>query len=244
MLLLTVVAIVFVAALVHSTLGFGTALVAMPMLVALLDVNVATPLVGLTMLTTIALLLVRTWRDLDVRSALHLLVASIPGIPLGLLVLRYAPQDAFRAGLGILLIAIGLYNLRSSVLPRLEHIRWAHLFGFLSGVLGSAYNVNAAPVAVYGILRRWPPEGFRATLQGYFFPSTLLIVGSHALAGLWTGDVFGFYLPAVPAIIVAVFLGRIIGARIAPARFQRVLYVALLAFGLMLLVSPILAAVY
>ena len=100
MLLLTVVAIVFVAALVHSTLGFGTALVAMPMLVALLDVNVATPLVGLTMLTTIALLLVRTWRDLDVRAALHLLVASIPGIPLGLLVLRYAPQDAFRAGLG------------------------------------------------------------------------------------------------------------------------------------------------
>ena len=130
MLLLTVVAIVFVAALVHSTLGFGTALVAMPMLVALLDVNVATPLVGLTMLTTIALLLVRTWRDLDVRAALHLLVASIPGIPLGLLVLRYAPQDAFRAGLGILLIAIGLYNLRTSVLPRLEHIRWAHVFGF------------------------------------------------------------------------------------------------------------------
>ena len=33
---------------------------------------------------------------------------------------------AFRAGLGILLIAIGLYNLRTSVLPRLEHIRWAH----------------------------------------------------------------------------------------------------------------------
>ena len=241
MLLLTVVAIVFVAALVHSTLGFGTALVAMPMLVTILDVEVATPLVGLTMLTTIALLLVRTWWDLDVRAALHLLVASIPGIPLGLLVLRYAPQDAFRAGLGILLIAIGLYNLRTSVLPRLEHIRWAHLFGFLSGVLGSAYNVNAAPVAVYGILRRWPPEGFRATLQGYFFPSTLLIVGSHAMAGLWTEDVFGFYLPAVPAIILAVVCGRIIGARIPVDRFQRVLYAALLAFGLMLLVSPLLA---
>lgn len=244
MLLLTVVTIVFVAALVHSTLGFGTALVAMPMLVAVLDVKLATPLVGLTMLTTIALLLVRSWRDLDIKAASHLLIASIPGIPLGLLVLRFAPQDLFKTTMGVLLIAVGLCNLRMSVLPRLEHIRWAHVFGFVSGFLGSAYNVNAAPVAVYGILRRWPPEGFRATLQGYFFPSTLLIVGSHALAGLWTGDVFGFYLPAVPAIIVAVFLGRIIGARIAPARFQRVLYVALLAFGLMLLVPPILGAVY
>lgn len=243
MLLLTVVAIVFLAALVHSTLGFGTALVAMPMLVMVLDVNVATPLVGLTMLTTIALLLVGSWRDLDVRSALHLLAASIFGIPVGLLVLRSAPQDAFKAGLGILLIAVGLYNLRTSVQPRLKHIGWAHAFGFVSGVLGAAYNVNAAPVAVYGVLRRWPPEHFRATLQGYFLPSTLLIVASHGLAGLWTGDVFGYYLPAVPAVILAVALGRSVGARIPPARFQRILYVALMVFGVMLLVSPLLAAV-
>ena len=243
MLLLTVIAIVFLAALVHSTLGFGTALVAMPMLVMVLDARVATPLVGLTMLTTIALLLAGSWRELDVRSALHLLAASIPGIPAGLMILRFVPQEGFKAGLGILLIAVGLYNLRSSVMPRLEHIGWAHVFGFVSGVLGGAYNVNAAPVAVYGIMRRWPPEQFRATLQGYFFLSTLLIVASHGLAGLWTGDVFGFYLPAVPAVILAVVLGRFIGARIAPDRFQRVLYTALLAFGVMLLLSPFLAAV-
>ncbi len=236
MLLFEVIAVIFVAALVHSTLGFGTALVAMPMLVTVLDVNVATPLVGLTMLTTIALHLVRSWRDLDVRAAVHLLAASVFGIPLGLLILRFAPQDAFKAGLGILLIAVGLYNMRSSVMPRLEHIGWAHAFGFMSGVLGSAYNVNAAPVAVYGILRRWPPDHFRATLQGYFFPSTLLIVASHGLAGLWSGEVFGFYLPAVPAIILAVVLGQIIGARIPSARFQRVLYAALLIFGVLLLV--------
>ncbi len=236
MLTFIVIAILFVASLVHSTLGFGTALVAMPMLVTVLDVKAATPLVGLTMLTTIALLLVRSWRDLDVRAALHLLAASVFGIPLGLLILRFAPQDAFKAGLGMLLIAVGLYNLRTSVLPRLERIGWAHAFGFMSGVLGGAYNVNAAPVAVYGILRRWPPEHFRATLQGYFFPSTLLIVASHGLAGLWTGDVFGFYLPAVPAIMLAVVLGQIIGARIPSARFQPVLYVALLAFGVLMLV--------
>lgn len=243
MLLLTVVAIVFLAALVHSTLGFGTALVAMPLLVTVLDVDVATPLVGLTMLTTIALLLFGSWRDLDVRSALHLLAASIPGIPVGLLILRFTPHNFFKAGLGILLIAVGLYNLRTSVLPRLKHIGWAHAFGFVSGVLGAAYNVNAAPVAVYGILQRWPPGSFRATLQGFFFPSTLLIVASHGLSGLWTEDVFGFYLPAVPAVILAVVLGQFIGARIAPDRFQRVLYVALMAFGIMLLVSPLLAAV-
>ena len=243
MLLLTVIAVVFMAALVHSTLGFGTALVAMPLLVTVLDVDVATPLVGLTMLTTIALLLVGSWRDLDVRSALHLLAASIPGIPVGLLVLSHVSQDVFKVGLGILLIAVGLYNLRTSVLPRLKHIGWAHAFGFVSGVLGAAYNVNAAPVAVYGIMRRWPPEHFRATLQGFFLPSTLFIVASHGLAGLWTGDVFGFYLPAVPAVILAVVLGRFISARIAPDRFQRVLYAALMAFGVLLLVSTLLAAV-
>ena len=158
------------------------------------------------------------------------------------MILRFVPQDGFKAGLGILLIAVGLYNLRTSVLPRLKHIGWAHAFGFLSGMLGAAYNVNAAPVAVYGILRRWPPEHFRATLQGYFLPSTLLIVASHGLAGLWTGAVFGFYFPLCPPSFLRLFWAGPSARASSRAISERAVR-ALVAFGMMLLASPLLAAV-
>ena len=64
--MLATVAALFVATLVHAALGFGTALVAMPLLAVTVGVRTATPLVGLVVLTTVAVLLAWTWRGVDV----------------------------------------------------------------------------------------------------------------------------------------------------------------------------------
>jgi hypothetical protein len=32
--------------------------------------------------------------------------------------------------------------------------------------------MNGPPLVIYGALRRWTPERFRATLQGYFLPAS------------------------------------------------------------------------
>ncbi|HEY1587600.1 MAG TPA: sulfite exporter TauE/SafE family protein [Polyangia bacterium] len=39
-------------------------------------------------------------------------------------------------------------------------------------VFGGSYGMNGPPLAIYGSLRDWPPERFRATLQGYFLPAS------------------------------------------------------------------------
>ena len=55
----------------------------------------------------------------------------------------------------------------------------AWLFGFGAGVLGGAYGMNGPPLVAYGALRHWSPKRFRATLQGYFLPASLVgIAGS------------------------------------------------------------------
>ncbi|RPJ38420.1 MAG: hypothetical protein EHM35_04575 [Planctomycetaceae bacterium] len=59
----------FAATLLHATLGFGTALVAMPLLAVTVGIRLAAPLVGLVVLTTVAVLLARTWRSVDVQVA-------------------------------------------------------------------------------------------------------------------------------------------------------------------------------
>jgi uncharacterized membrane protein YfcA len=51
-------------ALLHSSIGFGAALFAMPLLVLLIDVPTATPLVALAMLTSIAVTLIKTRRHI------------------------------------------------------------------------------------------------------------------------------------------------------------------------------------
>jgi uncharacterized protein len=233
-MLATLVAL-FAAALVHATLGFGTGLVAMPLLAMTVGVRLATPLVGLVVLTNVAVLLARTWRNVDVQVAWRLLLSSAMGIPVGVLTVRFAPEHTVKAILSILLIAFGIYNLTRLGLPNIKRQVWIYVFGFTSGVLGGAYNTNAPPIVMYGVMHQWPVERFRATLQGYFLPTAVLICAGHGLGGLWTRAVLGLYLVALPLVLLGLFLGRRLAGRIPAARFRHLLYGALIVLGLLLL---------
>jgi uncharacterized membrane protein YfcA len=228
---LLTLAVLFVASLTHATFGFGTASIAMPLLVSILGFQAATALVGVVMLTTIAALLSTEWRNLDVRSAWQLLLSSAVGIPVGVLVVRFAPETTLKVTLGLLLVSFSLYSLTHPALPRLRRARWVYGFGFAAGILGGAYNANAPPVVVYGALHAWTPERFRATLQGYFLPAAILICAGHALSGFWTVAVARLYLLALPCTLVAVWVGRRLGRCLPREKFQRALYWALAALG-------------
>ena len=217
-------------------MGFGTALVAVPPLILLLGLPTAIPLVALVMLTNIAAVLWNTRDKVDVRAAWQLLLSSLVGIPIGLVLLRMAPDDITKALLGAVLIAYSLYNLTRPELPTIEHQAWVLPFGFLSGILGGAYNINGPPVVLYAALRGWPPDRFRATLQGYFFPAAILICGGHAMAGLWSLRVFKLYALALPVVVPALMLGTRLGRAIPADRFGRAIYAILIVFGAMLFV--------
>jgi uncharacterized protein len=115
----------------------------------------------------------------------------------------------------------------------------AWMFGFAAGILGGAYGMNGPPLVVYGSLRRWAPGHFRATLQAYFLPASILGMAGYAAAGLWTRDVTRYYLTSLPAIIVAIVLGRAVNRRLSAGRFLVVVNVALAALGLALLLQAL-----
>lgn len=233
---LLVLAILFFSTLVRATFGFGDALVAMPLLALVVGVQTATPLVQLVAITIGLAIAGQTWRSIDLRITWRLILASILGIPVGLILLKTAPEALVIKGLGILLMAYGLYHLFRPQMPFLAGRWWAFGFGFLAGVLGGAYNTNGPPVIIYGTLRRWSPERFRATLQGYFVPTGLFILAGHGLGGLWTGRVLALYGLALPVVGLAVFTGNMLARRISAQRFARLIYIVLVGMGALLLV--------
>jgi uncharacterized membrane protein YfcA len=230
-----VVTVLFVGTLTHSTLGFGTALVAMPLLALMVGVRTATPLVAFVVLTTVAVIAWRTRRSIDLGAAWRLLVASAVGIPVGLWLLKTAPEAWVKGVLGLLLVLFSLYRLLRPTLRTLERGSWVYVFGFWSGLFGGAYNTNGPPVVLYGALRRWSPERFRATLQGYFLPADVLIWSGHGLSGLWTERVVGLFLYSLPLVLLAIPLGTWLNRRIPHERFERLLYVILIGLGVLLL---------
>ena len=99
--------------------------------------------------------------------------------------------------------------------------------------------MNGPPLAIYGALRRWTPEYFRATLQAYFLPASIAGMAGYAVAGLWTPAVNHFYLVSLPGVVIAVFLGRSLNRRLPASRFISYVYIGLAAIGVVLLLQAI-----
>ncbi len=226
----------FLAAMTQTTFGFGSAIVAMPLLLLMISPSTATPLVALIGIILSASIAISSWRSIDWKATWRILLASTIAAPLGVLLLLYAEEDLIKAILGWMLVLYGIYCLLPFDFIHLKNDNWAFPFGFLGGVLGSAFNINGPPVLIYGTLRHWPPAEFRASLSGYFLPSGIIVALSHFAGGLWTPEVWKFFLISLPGTAVAVWLGSRLNKRIDPARFKTTLYFLIIGMGIMMLV--------
>ena len=237
---LLIFVILFVSTFIHSTLGFGQALIAMPLLAMVVELKTATPLVAFVLMTIAAIILLRNWRVADLNAVWRLVLSSCFGIPVGLFLLRDVPEDLMKVFLGIVVILFSLFNLANRHLKIINLRRvgggsmLAYLFGFVAGVLGAVYNTSGVVITIYATLRDWAPDRFRSTLQSYFVFTGLLILAGHGLAGLWTSEVLKFYVTAVPLILVAIFLGGKLHRFIPQGQFDGYVNVGLLVLGLLL----------
>lgn len=235
--IIPIMAVVFIATFIRSAFGFGEALVAVPLLALLMPVSVAAPLAMLVSITVAGVVVIQDHSDLDLRSAGWLVVFTLPGIPLGLLLLKSVAEPVVKGALACVVIAFAFYSLFSARPRELHDDRLAWLFGFSAGVLGGAYGMNGPPLVVYGSLRRWSPRRFRATLQGYFLPASLLGAVGYWFVGLWTPVVSHYYLWSLPAVALAIVLGRVVNRRMPGHRFLRWVNVGLVATGIVLLLQ-------
>ena len=71
--------ILFTSTLIRAAFGFGNALIAMPLLILILGVQSTTPLVALVGIVISLMMLIREWRDLDIKAAIYLILSSLAG---------------------------------------------------------------------------------------------------------------------------------------------------------------------
>ena len=234
---LHVLAVIGLATVIRSAFGFGEALVAVPLLALMIPVEVATPLAVLISVTVAGVVLAWDWREVHVGSAGKLVLSTLFGIPFGLLMLTLVAEPVVKAALAVVIITFSAYQLLGRSKLELKDDRLAWLFGFGAGVLGGAYGMNGPPLVAYGALRRWSPERFRATLQGYFLPASLVGMGGYWIAGLWVSAVTRYYLMSLPVVLVAIVLGRGLNQRLDGKRFIVYVHVGLVVIGGLLLIQ-------
>jgi uncharacterized protein len=238
---LVIAAVAFLASLVGSTVGFGEALIAVPLLALVIPVKVAAPLVVLLSVTIAAIVVAQDWRKIHLRSVAWLLAPAAVGIPLGVALLASPDRLLVKAALGVVILAFSGYSLLGRSPPELRRDSrpWMLVCGFVAGVLGGAYGMDGPPLVIYGAMRRWSPQHFRATLRGFFLPASAAALAGYWLAGLWVPEVTRDYLFCLPFVVPAILAGRVANRRLHGESFARYVHAGLLCIGLVLLVQAI-----
>lgn len=232
---LVIAGIVAVASVAQTAVGFGTPLIAMPVLVPLLGIRTATPVSTVVGLLLSGLILWRLRQAFNVQAVAPLLLATLGGVPLGVALINWVDTAVLTTILGILVLGYALYALLSPRLPTLEHVGWAYGFGAVAGVLAGALNSAAPAVAMYGSARRWSPDAFRTNLQGYFLVVNTAVLLLHGLAGNLTAVFWQSVGWAIPGMLAGFGAGLWLASRIDPARFTRLVLLLLLVLGLNLI---------
>lgn len=225
-------AVIFLGVFTQSLAGFGVSLVAMALLPEVIGIQMATPLVALVALTLEITLLLRYRQSMSLRSIWPLVLASIVGVPLGILAVHYLDENLVLTGLGIVLVGYGAYSLFDARPPALTHRMWTFTAGFLGGFLGGAYNTSGPPVIIYSSAQSWQPAEFKGNLQGFFFLNSLMVVSGHLLSRNVTPQVWQQYLLALPVIALGFLAGSRLDRVLKPALFRKLVFGLLILMGI------------
>ncbi len=234
-ILILLLTVVFLATFIRSAFGFGEALIAVPLLALIMPVEIAAPVAVLVSITVSVFALAQDRRHVNFRSAGLLFASTCLGIPLGLYLLFAVPEAAVKSVLAIVIIVFSVFCLLNKTQMTLKSDKLAPVFGFVAGILGGAYGMNGPPLVAFGTLRRWPPQQFRATLQAYFLPASIVVMFAYWAADLWVPAVSHYYLLTLPVVVFAIFTGRAANKRFDSQTFIVCVHFGLIAVGAALL---------
>ncbi len=230
-----IIIVVFFAIFMQSAVGFGLALVAMPLLIPFFGLKLIAPLIALVGILAKVLLLIKYGYAFNFRFVWRMTLASLLCVPLGVYLLDIIDDWIALMVLGVVVIGYALYGLCDFKLPELQHPNWALGFGALAGILGGAYNASGPPLVIYADTQHWGPIKFKSNFQGYSLVNGLVIAITHAANGNMTADVLQAFWYAVPAVFLGVWLGIKMDRFFNPERFRRLILWLLIILGLRLI---------
>ena len=233
--------VVCVAFVVRGMSGFGSSLVAMPLLALIMPIHTAVPLMGLLAFVLICCLLLRDWRDVIWREVWLLLVPTLAGVAAGIVLFSSLENRLLLKCMGVVTIAYALYALaiQTMGLPQLRcSERWAIPAGFSGSFIDTMFGGGGGTVIVmYMHMRQIGKAAFRATAAMLWFFEMAARVLGYTVAGYYNADMLLLVALMLPVMWLATWCGERIHSRISQATFSRVLAVLLIAGGVTLLVK-------
>ncbi len=224
--LAVVAAALLIGSILNSMVGFGFALVTVPLMAVAVGPKDAVVLSAMYGLLSNGGVAVRHRSDVDVPVARRLFLGSLAGMPAGLVVLVVVPAAPLQVAISVTVLVAVVVLARGWVLPD-PHPAVDVGAGLCSGALNTSVGVSGPPV-IMDLHGRGTPKGpFRATAAAYFTASGVVALALFGVAGRLEPGLAVSAALALPAWPVGAVLGEQVHRRFPDERFRSLVLVLL-----------------
>lgn len=217
---------------IFSMMGFGSAVIAAPVLALRMQLTTIVPLLALLDLTAALINTGQLGRKIDKKELLLLTPFMAVGSVVGVFLLISVAPSRLMLGFGLFVIAYSMYRLFAKTRPRQLGRLWVLPFGLIGGFFSGMFGSGGFIYSVYLSHRLKDKDIIRATMTAMTGISTLyrvgifLAIGKYADLGLIMLAAFG-----LPALALGIYCGHHITLRISYEQFLRILCLMLIATG-------------
>lgn len=237
--------IVFVAFGTEAAMGFGCNVLAVTLAVHLFPLELLLPVLVSLNLVVSTYIVLRHRAAIDWRLLLsRILPLMLLGMPAGMLLFSAGSSGELKLGFGVFVVvlaAIELVRLRLDPAAQAPPLPlWKGALVLLTGGLMHGLYASGGPMAVYFSSRQLPDKGrFRSTLSLLWLLLNLVLMGGYLWQGVLvprTAEMVGLNL--LP-LCLGIWAGEWLHGRINQNTFRLLVFLLLLAGGIVLVVSTI-----
>lgn len=229
--------IIVLAFLIRGIAGFGSGLIAIPLLALMFPLPIVVPVVGLLDFIAASSHGLKHRKSISWRTIFPLLPFTFMGIVAALYLFKTVDAYLLRKGLGIFILMFAFYTLFVKTQGLQGSRYWAIPAGLFGGFISALFGTGGPFYVLYLRVMHLDKQVFRATAAAIF-----LIDGSSRIVGYFAS---GFYSVntlilvgiALPLMVLGLYIGEHIHTSLSQQDFQRGISLILIVSGIALVVQ-------
>lgn len=238
-ILVLVPLIVLLAYLIFGISGFGSTLIAIPLLAHLMPLKFAIPMVVVLDCISAISMGLKLRADVAKSEFVPMLPFLVVGLLIGAFVLLNVPAKWLLLVLGVFVLLFGTHYLISRT-PAVRLPKWMVApVGLLAGTTSSAFGVGGPIYVFYFTARGATPEQIRATVPAVFSFTSVARIAIFAAVGLFNAQVLAATAALLPVMALGLWCGHRWHGRLTRDQAIRIIGALLLLSGVSLIVRAL-----
>lgn len=229
--------ILIVAYTFRGVTGFGSGLIATPLLALFLPLTFVIPFISILDITASLTHVIHTRQHIAWKTIAKAVPYAFIGVPIGLFVLKSVDTLLLVKALGVFIILFAIYSLISPTLKKNDALIWPAFAGFFGSLIGTMFGTGGPFYVFYFNLQQLDKTIFRSTCAATFLIDGLIRATGFTLSGFYTTQVLINIAFALPIMFLAMYIGQHIHTNISQRTFQKAIGVFLIFSGIALLLN-------